>query len=470
MTETASLPGLEKATAIERNEHAISRRNISPNALKVLRVLGKANFHAFLVGGGVRDLLLNKHPKDFDVATDATPEQIRKLFRNSRIIGRRFKIVHIRFGRETIEVTTFRAHHEVKTRLATNQSRKRIAGLDSAHASSGMILRDNVYGNINEDALRRDFTVNALYYTTDQFRLYDFCGSLNDLQARQLRIIGDPELRYTEDPVRMLRAIRFAAKLGFGIEPATEAPINSLAPLLEAIAPARLFDESLKLLAAGYAEKTYALLRHYEVGKYLFGPTLQATCDPELTASKVVNLALRNTDVRIADGKTVTPAFLFAALLWPVLQQRLQQRLQQHSQQHPQQYSQQHSQQRPGERVNLQQLGEVANEVLAEQSDFTAIPKRFAISSREIWEAQLRLEQRSRQRVYSLLQHQRFRAAYDFLLLRNEAGEELEELCQWWTEFQFSDTKRQEEMVAALQTTGKRRRRRRKRKSAEAGQ
>ena len=411
---------------MERDAHSISRRNISRNALKVLSILARAGFHAFLVGGGVRDLLLGGHPKDFDVATDATPEEVRRLFRNSRIIGRRFKIVHIRFGREIIEVTTFRAHHEVSTRLAADQPRRGIAGLDSAHASSGMILRDNVYGPIDEDAMRRDFTVNALYYTTaDRFRLYDFCGGLADLAARQLRIIGDPEARYTEDPVRMLRAIRFAAKLDFQIEAATEAPINPLSHLLEDISSARLFDESLKLLTAGHARRTWEMLSDYEAAKYLFGPTLRATLDPDLSASRVVSLALRNTDSRIAEDKPVSPAFLFAALLWPVLQRQLVTdfgvMFDGFAKRGP---------------VTQLQLDESAGKVLEEQVAHTAIPRRFTTGARDIWRDQLRLMRMSPEHGRRMVQQPKFRAAYDFMLLRNEAGEALQEPCQWWTEFQ----------------------------------
>lgn len=243
--------------------------------------LGDAGYHAFLVGGGVRDLLLGDTPKDFDISTNATPEQIKQLFRNAMIIGRRFKIVHLRFGREIIEVTTFRAHHEAQNEFHDNTSNRSIKGLDSAHSSTGMILRDNVYGDINDDALRRDFTANALYYTVDGFRILDFAGGLDDIDRRLLRMIGDPATRYREDPVRLLRAIRFAAKLGFDIEKNTRAPMNELAPLLESISSARLFDETLKLLTGGQAEKTLDLLRQFRVGDILFPATMAATRDPD---------------------------------------------------------------------------------------------------------------------------------------------------------------------------------------------
>ena len=324
MNSVTALEGIEKARIIERDQHPVSRKNISPNALKVLYRLSDNGFAAFLVGGGVRDVLLGKQPKDFDIATDATPEQVRELFRNARIIGRRFKIVHIRYGREIIETTTFRAHHEQVNEIQDNVSRRQITAMDSAHSTGGMILRDNVYGNIDEDAMRRDFTVNALYYTTDGFRILDFCNGLQDLEARKLRMIGDPEARYREDPVRMLRAIRFAAKLEFTIEEKTEAPIDELAPLLSSISPARLFDETLKLLCNGHARATFTLLCKYRVGEFLLTPTIEALDAADEISLRLVELALDNTDDRLAQGKSVTPAFLFAALLWPVLQLKLQ--------------------------------------------------------------------------------------------------------------------------------------------------
>jgi len=435
---------LSRATIIEREDHNISRRDISPNALKVLYRLNECGYQAFLVGGGVRDLLLGDTPKDFDISTDATPEEIKQLFRNAMIIGRRFKIIHLRFGREVIEVTTFRAHHAPENEFEDDATNRSIKGLDSAHSSSGMILRDNVYGNINDDALRRDFTANALYYTTDGFRVIDFADGLEDIDNRILRMIGDPATRYREDPVRMLRAIRFAAKLEFTIEPATRAPLDELAPLLESISPARLFDETLKMFTGGHAEETLALLRRFKVGNVLLKSTMAATRDPDAPGSKLLRLAMRNTDARLAEGKTVTPAFLFAALLWAVLQQELQRMLN-------------------GEPVTLADQQEAANRVIGRQLQITSIPKRFSIATREIWELQLRLEQRSRRSVETVYQHPRFRAGYDFLLLREESGEPLNDLGQWWTAFQNSDKNLQEQMLEALgKTAGAKRRRRRK--------
>ncbi len=447
MKTSKELPGLEKATVIERDQHRVSRKDISPNALKVLYRLGEAGYHAFLVGGGVRDLLLGNKPKDFDVATDATPEDLKELFRNARIIGRRFKIVHIRFGREILEVTTFRAHHKPLNEIDDDVPRRQIRGLDSAHSSTGMILRDNVYGDIDEDALRRDFTVNALYYTVDGFQVLDFSSGVEDLEQRQMRVIGDPVERYKEDPVRMLRAVRFAAKLDFAIAEKSAAPINRLAHLLGSISPARLFDETLKLFTAGFAVPTFKLLQEYEVGEYLIGPTLDALDTAPHAAVRLVELALENTDSRIAEGKSVTPAFLFAALLWPVLQLRLADMQSDQQQRH-------------------QEFHDAANATIMEQLEFTAVPKRFTMASREIWELQLRLQRRNKRSIDSAFSHPRFRAAYDFLLLREEAGEDLDGLGQWWTDYQIGDTKQRGDMLAVTAKPRNRRRKRSRRKSA----
>lgn len=446
MSSQASLPGIEHATIIERDEHNISRKDISPSALKVLYRLQEHGFGAFLVGGGVRDLLLGMKPKDFDIATDATPEELRDLFGNARMIGRRFKIVHIRFGREIIEVTTFRAPHDTRNEIEDGASRRNIRNLDSAHSRSGMILRDNVYGNIDEDAWRRDFTVNALYYTIDGFRVLDFCDGLTDLDEGQLRIIGDPEERYREDPVRMLRAIRFAAKLDFDIEPQTEEPIDRLAILLASISPARLFDETLKLMISGHAVRSFDVIRRYEVARFLFEPTLEAMEECDDAAYHLVGLALENTDDRLADGKSVTPAFLFAALLWPPLKLRLD----------------------ASEDQSHGTFQKIANEVIMDQLQYTAIPKRFTFATKEIWELQRRLTSRSRRVLNSVFNHPRFRAAYDFLLLREDAGEDLGGVGDWWTDFQDANEDERDTMISAVAEPEKKKRRRRRRKSGNS--
>jgi poly(A) polymerase len=448
MNQPASLIGIEKATSIGRDDHPISRKNISPNAVKVLYKLAEAGYHGFLVGGGVRDLLLGNQPKDFDIATDASPEELKSIFRNARIIGRRFKIIHLRFGREIIEVTTFRAPHNAQNKIADHVPRRRIQNQESAHSTSGMILRDNVYGNIDEDALRRDFTINALYYTVDNFRILDFSTGIEDLQAKQIRMIGDPRERYKEDPVRMLRAIRFAAKLNFSIENNTLQPIDELAHLLESISTARLFDESIKLLTGGHAVKTFDLLRRYRPGAYLFAPTLKALDKLPGPPSKLVDLALQNTDTRLAQGKSVTPAFLYAALLWPVLQLRLQSQQSDNSNQH-------------------QLFQQIAHEVLMEQLQYTAVPKRFTIAAKEIWELQFRLLRKNKRSIDSAFNHPRFRAAYDFLLLREEAGEDLDGRGQWWTNFQLGDGAQKKELPRNDLKPKHNRKRRRKPKSKE---
>jgi poly(A) polymerase len=414
---------------LQRSQHCVSRKDISVNALKVLNRLHKANYEAYLVGGGVRDLLLGLHPKDFDVATNATPEQVKRLFRNCRIVGRRFKLAHILFGHEIIEVATFRAHHD--------QS--------SAHGKqheSGMLVRDNVYGTLEEDALRRDFTINALYYSSDDFTLRDFTGGLNDLEKRQLRLIGDPLTRYKEDPVRMLRAIRLAVKLALKIESKTAKPIAANASLLTNVSAARLWDESHKLLLAGYAEKTVEQLIHYRLFEYLFPATFQCVQQDNTGRYRIfINAALRNTDLRIKDDKPVTPAFLYAVFLWQPLIERAAQLTQQGM-------------------SNNDAYHKAMSHVISEQSQYIAIPKRFALVMRDIWALQPRLEHRTH-KSFRLLEHPKFRAAYDFLVLRAEADPSLQSIAQWWTRFQEAGPDGQRSMLNALSGGNKARRKRR---------
>ncbi|NEV61927.1 polynucleotide adenylyltransferase PcnB [Thiorhodococcus minor] len=438
MQESGPLSGKAQTPSpviIPRPEHNISRANISENALKVLYRLRQESFKAHLVGGGVRDLLLGHEPKDFDVATDATPEQVRQVFRNCRLIGRRFRLAHVHFGRDIVEVATFRgsgADDEPADRLLEN----------------GMIVRDNTYGTIEEDALRRDFTINALYYDIADFSLVDYVNGLEDIKAGRIRLIGDPEQRYREDPVRMLRAVRFACKLGFTVEPATEKPLFDLGPLLEDIAAARLFDELLKLFHSGYGLEVFEKLRHYGLFGQLF-PATEACLALEDQAFPItfVSRGLANTDKRIQASKPVTPAFLFAVLLWEPVRQRFEQLMAEEGSAHE---------------AMLLASGEVASR----QQSIVAIPKRFGLPMREIWSLQSRLEQREGKRPYRLITHPRFRAAYDFLLLRAEAGEVDPELAEWWTKFQ--DASSQER--ASMTDSGRRRRRRprRRRKSAQA--
>ena len=401
---------------IPRDKHCISRRHISDNALKVMSRLRNGGHQGFLVGGAVRDLLLGKHPKDFDVATDATPEQVHNLFRNSRIIGRRFRIVHVRFGREIIEVTTFRGHHNEEQQ----QQKSRKKNSDSLHSDSGMLLRDNVYGSLEDDAIRRDFTVNAVYYDHKNFCVHDYAGCVEDLNNKLLRIIGNPEQRYREDPVRMLRAVRFAAKLGFEIEPSTAAAIEPLSNLLASIPAARLFDELIKLLMAGQADATLELLHQYGLLQYLVPQADDQLCSQNDFAKKLFSAAMQNTDRRIAADKPVTPAFIYATLLWPSVVE----------------YQEEFEQQGLPPAVALSQA---AQQAIALQTQSTTIPRRFSSVIREIWDLQLRLPNRRGRKLKQVVEHPRFRAAYDFLLLREQAGEDLDGLGQWWSDYQVEN-------------------------------
>lgn len=422
-----------------REQHTVSRKFISSGALKVMSRLNEAGYEAYLVGGGVRDLLLKGRPKDFDVATSATPEQVKRLFRGARIIGRRFKIVHVRMGREIIETTTFRAHH--------SEGNKRN---ESSQSDSGMLLRDNVYGDIESDAARRDFTINALYYTSDGFEVHDFCGGLHDIKQRTIRMIGDPVTRYREDPVRMLRAIRFAAKLGFKIEEKTAAPIHHHGKLLLDISPSRLFDELLKLFMAGSATATFEQLRDYGLLRYLFPATADCLDKGDELSLKLIQQSMTNTDKRIRAEKRVTPAFIYAALLWPAMQAE-QKRLEKSKKMSP-----------------LQAQNQAAHQVIGDQLAHTAIPKRFTSTIREIWDLQLRLPRRQGSRAERLFEHPRFRAAYDFVLLREEAGENLEGLGSWWTRYQECDERGREKLQQELPKAGGNKPRRRRRKSSSA--
>ncbi|MFZ5699309.1 MAG: polynucleotide adenylyltransferase PcnB [Pseudomonadota bacterium] len=442
---------------IPREAHHVSRKNISPNALKVLYRLKDAGYEAYLVGGGVRDLLLDGHPKDFDVATSATPEQVKRVFGNCRLIGRRFRLAHILFGREVVEVATFRANHLPDDPGDDEHIPDDEDANGSVHGSTGMILRDNVWGSVEQDALRRDFTVNALYYNIENFAIHDYVGGMKDLEKKRLRLIGDPETRYREDPVRMLRAIRFAAKLGFTVEAGTAKPIAQLKPLLQQVPPARLFDEMLKLLLAGYGHASWEWLERFGLDEVLF-PDTAHLIRRDANARKFLLVALDNSDRRIAEGKTVTPAFLFAALLWPEVSRRYQQLL--------------------SEGVNdLAAMAQAGQQVLDEQYRIVAIPRRFSVPAREIWEMQLRLPRRSGKRAEVLLGNSRFRAAYDFLLLREAAGPLAgeppdiftEQLGSWWNDYQRVDFDQRQIMLRDLEarrqpgdTAGRKRRRRRK--------
>lgn len=389
-------PFLGPPRVLPRSDHSISRAQISKNALNVLYGLHKAGFEACLVGGGVRDLLLGVTPKDFDIATSALPEQVRATFRNSRLIGRRFRLAHVHYGPEIIEVATYRASHDKAEDTA------------DARLDGDRILRDNVYGTREEDVIRRDFTVNALYYRIEDFSLIDHVGALEDIAARRLRTIGDPEARYREDPVRMLRAVRLAAKLDLTIEPATEAPLFELGYLLETVPQARLFDEAVKLLLSGHGVRSYELLGHYRLLDYLF-PLESGALAPE--RDRLIRAALANTDQRVAGGLPVTPSFLLAVMLWEPLQELVARQLVQGVPEH-------------------QAFIDAQETVLRSQADLLAVPKRFTLPAAEIWALQARLQRR--RQPDRVLGHPRFRAAFDFLALRAQYDPDLQPTVDFW--------------------------------------
>ncbi len=389
---------------IERKDHVLSRSNISKSALTVLYRLKDAGYEAYLVGGGVRDSLLALKPKDFDIATNATPEQIQSVFRNCRLIGRRFRLAHVYFGREIIEVATFRAQQNPQAD-------------DTVTNADGMLLRDNTYGSLEEDALRRDFSINALYYDIRNFSIIDYADGWNDLNRKRVRLIGEPEVRYREDPVRMLRAIRFATKLDFSIEKETAEPISSLSHLLGSIPSARLFDEYIKLFMSGCAEKNFNLLRQYGLFKYLFPEADRCLDEGPNSFADLIRKALKNTDTRVSEGKPVAPGFLVSVFLWGAVVRATEKKQAKGEHFHP----------------ALQQAGQ---EVLAAQRPHVEINRRSATMIREIWSLQPRLEKQANKKVMRLVGHHRFRAAYDFLLLRAEAGDADPKIATWWTDFQ----------------------------------
>ncbi len=401
-------------TIVPRHEHSISRAAIHPNALKVLYRLHDAGYESYLVGGCVRDLLFGCRPKDFDVATNARPEEVRKLFKNCRLIGKRFRLAHVVFGRDIIEVATFRTHHE----KAHEQH-----GKSSQH---GMIIRDNVYGTREDDVWRRDFTINALYYNIADFSVVDYTGGMHDIQHKLLRMIGDPEQRFTEDPVRLLRAVRFLGKLKIQPEPETEKSLCQLSHLLEHVSPARLFQEVLKLFQEGATALTFQLLQKYHLFERLFSQTTDVLDQPE--TKKLLDEAVISTDERVQEGKTVSPAFLLAVLLWrPILQQTS------------------HFQ-----TENLPPyvaLEKAIQAVFHTQTKQLSIPRVLMVSVREICMLQHQFNHRHGSRPYRALEHPRFRAAYDLLLLRKKSGEPLEEITDWWTAFHLGDSVEREKLI-----------------------
>ena len=409
-------------------QHKIDKTLISQAASNTCEGLQKAGFEAFIVGGAVRDLLLNVKPKDFDIASNATPEEVYKVFRRSRIIGRRFRLVHVLWGSETIEVSTYRGHHMSEGDAQTNDS--------------GRIIRDNIFGSLTEDAARRDFTANALYYNVATEEVLDFHNGVADIKANLLRMIGDPLTRYQEDPVRMLRAVRLSAKLGLKIEAATQAPIAKNAALLQDVPPSRLFDEMLKLFLSGHAVESINALREQHLHHGLL-PLLDVVLEQPL-GEKFVMLALKNTDDRILAGKSSNPSFLFATLLWHEVLKAWET----YKQSHP----------------PIPALHMAMSEIIDEQAKKLAIHNRFTATMKEIWGLQPRFEQRAGKRPFGILEHPRYRAAYDFLLLRCESGEIDTELGEWWTT--FADANGEARAAMLLPDSAPKKRRKRNRKKA----
>lgn len=404
-----------KAVSVLPAEHHIAPELVCGRAKDVIRRLQAAGYEAYLVGGCVRDLLLNRTPKDFDIATSARPEEIRRLFNSCRLIGRRFRLAHIYYGRDYLEVATFRAPHD-----------------DSEDGgvvnNDGRIIHDNVYGTLEEDVWRRDLTINALFYNPSNGELLDFVDGLHDLRAGQIRLIGDPETRFREDPVRLLRAVRFAAKLGFGIEPKTRALIPELGLLLDGVSSARLFDEIIKLLHSGEGWNTFVLLSQYELLEFLLPVTFESLAeDKSGNFARMLKLSLQSTDQRIADGKSVMPAFLFAVLLWFDVNKSATAALLEGV-------------------PEIQALHQAATDALRDQVDFTAVPRRYSNVTREIWALQSRFQYHDLRRANLLLGNQRFRAAFDFLCLRAQAGEPVAEDCAWWTQFQTAEAEQRAEL------------------------
>ncbi len=420
-----------------RPAHNVSRAEISRSALKVLYRLHKSGFQAFLVGGGVRDALLELHPKDFDIATDAHPEEIKALFGNCRLIGRRFRLAHVRFGREVIEVATFRAAADGNDKHA-----------DTEQDHHGRILRDNVYGSIDEDVWRRDFTCNALYYNIADFSIWDYVDGLSDIKKRRLVLIGDARKRLREDPVRMLRAVRFAAKLDFQIDAKTVEAMAELTDLLANVPAARLFDEFLKMFQTGHAEKTFDLLRKYDLFGQLFRET-NDELDKDDGYVKFVRAALVNSDKRVAADKSVTPMFLIGVFLWAPIR-RLAEKM------------------RTEEKMSeAQSLALAAYEIVSRQQSRISIPKRFTAPMREMLAMQPRFPAMKGKRALKLLEHRRFRAAYDFMMLQVRVGELDEEIGRFWTDVQRQNSEqRAQSFQIGQKAAGKKRRKRPRRHRA----
>ncbi len=434
MKKKQKKPGqIREPSIVVRAEHQISRANIPKFVLKVLYTLNDNGYASYLVGGGVRDLLLEKQPKDFDVATNARPEEIKKLFRNCRLIGRRFRLAHVHFGQNIVEVTTFRGEQG-----NSKPSKHRV------HSEEGMLLRDNVYGSLEDDAFRRDFTINALYYNIADFSIVDYTNGLSDLKQRRLKIIGDPEQRYREDPVRMLRAVRFAAKLEFSIDQESEAAILASGNLLEQVSDARLLDEQVKLFLGGSGLRCFQLLRQYRLFEQLFPLVEQSLGSSDLQVEQFIESALQDTDHRIQTGNSATLVFLLAVFFWCPVMRKTDELITEGL-------------------LRIPAFYEACDWVFLEQQKHMAISKRLVQSIREIWMMQSRFERRTGKRVEQFCVHPKFRIAYDFLKLRAKIGpSETQALAQWWEQYQAADLQTKQTLMSGVKPTKRYRRKRKK--------
>ena len=432
---------------ISAEDHRIDPKLLDDNAVRVVRTLKDAGFEAYIVGGAVRDLLVGMRPKDFDVATDATPEQVKSLFRRAFIIGRRFRLVHVVFGRgrehEVIEVSTFRAYLDASSadQVSGNEKTSRAELVDKAHVvdASGRVLRDNVWGPQVEDAARRDFTVNAMYYDPVRQLVVDYHQGLADARRRVLRMIGDPTTRYREDPVRSVRVVRFAAKLGFTLEPSTQAPIRSMVPLLANVPASRLFDEMVKLLQTGHALASVEQLQRHGLDRGVF-PVLDAVFAAEdPVRRRFVDLALGDTDRRVAEGRAVAPSFLLACLLWHDVLKRW-------------------ASLKAGGEMPFPALQQAIDAVFDARIGDISGRGKLAADMREIWLMQPRFERRTPAGAASLASQPRFRAGYDFLRLRADAGEAEEALADWWEDYHLGTDDEREALLQAVRPTSQPRR------------
>lgn len=430
------LPKIKGPIIIPRDEHRISRKHISENALKVLYRLNQHGHSAYLVGGGVRDLLLGNRPKDFDIVTDAKPEEVRRIFRNSRLIGRRFRLAHVYFGYDIVEVATFRGKAEK-------------ANEDHMHSEEGMILRDNVYGTIAEDVLRRDFTINALYYNIADFSVVDYVGGMADLKAKRLKMIGDPVQRFREDPVRMLRAIRFACKTQFTLTRELKEAICASKELITNVSPARLFEEVVKLFHSGVAVEAYRMLKDEGFFEILFPDSAACLKRNDYSTDLFLNAVFENTDRRIKENKSVNPSFVIAALLWHPIHIRAKELCENGLPLYP-------------------ARTKAMEEILLHQLKRLSLPKRVSQAAREIWLLQIRLLKPKVRRINEMIAEPRFRAAYDFLELRAKAGEPVVDMALWWREYIEGSSEKRKEMGQAIEGKGAKRKPAHKRKKRES--